>query len=277
MAPPKKKPNYQASSKKRKTSAQVMKQGTPWGTIVAVAVVVVLAASVFGFALYKQSQKNAAANAVTAAQSTYKTIWDQWAPSSSNTDPSKKITGITIVSYPAGQHVQANQRVAYTSFPPFGGAHDQYWATCSGGYVYKVAVRNENMVHALEHGAVWIAYNPTLVTGANLQKLVDRVQGHDGMMLSPYPNLDHAVSIQSWGHQVRVDSVTDVRIDEFIGALLKNPNTYPEVGASCDALGAGAFDPTNPPAFDGTKPGADAVPLLGNSTTSSAAVATPTS
>ena len=43
--------------------------------------------------------------------------------------------------------------------------------------------------------------------------------------------------------------MNDPRIDEFITALRTNQYQYPEVGASCDALGAGAFDPDNPPAF----------------------------
>ena len=39
--------------------------------------------------------------------------------------------------------------------------------------VYPAAVRTENLVHSLEHGAVWIAYNPDQVVGdalATLQK-----------------------------------------------------------------------------------------------------------
>ncbi len=38
----------------------------------------------------------------------------------------------------------------------------QTWATCNG-VVYTKAVRIENMVHTLEHGAVWIAYNPDTI------------------------------------------------------------------------------------------------------------------
>ncbi|WP_345031136.1 DUF3105 domain-containing protein, partial [Kutzneria kofuensis] len=186
----------------------------------------------------------------------------QWQPSDSNKDPSTKIPGIVIKDYKSGQHVQPTQRVAYDQSPPFGGPHDGFWADCQG-IVYKTAVRNENMVHALEHGTVWIAYNPDKVKGADLDTLKAKVNGKQFMMLSPYPGLDKAVSLQSWGHQLKVDSVGDSRIDEFISALRTNQYEYPEVGASCDALGPGQFDPNNPPPFDPSKPGPDAVPMSG--------------
>jgi hypothetical protein len=44
-------------------------------------------------------------------------------------------------------------------------------------------------------------------------------------------------------------------------ALRQNNATYPEIGASCDALGPGAFDPSNPPPFDPAPPGPDAKPM----------------
>lgn len=226
-------------------------KGKPWGTIIAVIVVLVLAVGVFGYAYARISDQNAAQAALA-----------QWQPSDSNKDPSTKIPGIVIKDYKSGQHVQPTQRVAYDQSPPFGGPHDSFWADCDG-IVYKSAVRTENMVHALEHGTVWIAYNPDKVKGTDLDTLKLKVQGKQFMMLSPYPGLDKAVSLQSWGHQLKVDSATDPRIDEFISALRTNQYEYPEVGASCDALGPGQFDPNNPPPFDPSKPGPDAVPMSG--------------
>ena len=229
----------------------VANKGKPWGTIIAVVVVLVLAVGVFGYAYQRISAQNAA-QAVLA----------QWQPSDTNKDPSTKIPGIVIKDYKSGQHVQPNQRVAYDQSPPFGGPHDGFWADCDG-IVYPNAVRSENMVHALEHGTVWIAYNPDKIKGADLDALKLKVTGKQFTMLSPYPGLDKAVSLQSWGHQLKVDSAGDPRIDEFISALRTNQYEYPEVGATCDALGAGQFDPNNPPPFDPSKPGPDAVPMTG--------------
>ncbi|MEV6880187.1 DUF3105 domain-containing protein [Amycolatopsis sp. NPDC051128] len=230
----------------------VSKKGTPWGTIVAVVAIVALAASVIIYYMVQSAPKRAQADREAAAAS--------FAPTASDPDPSKRIPGVVTADYKGSVHILPTERVAYDKTPPFGGPHDQTWATCTGT-VYPNAVRTENMVHALEHGAVWIAYNPQQVTGDALNLLSVRAKGKPYTMMSPYPGLDKPISLQSWGHQLKVDDVNDARIDEFIAALRSNPNgVYPEVGASCDAV-PGSFDPDNPPPFDPSKPGPDAKPM----------------
>jgi hypothetical protein len=181
-----------------------------------------------------------------------------FAPSEDNKDPSKDIDGVVVTEYDA-VHVEPGRRVAYTKAPPDGGRHDQVWADCSGT-VYDVPVRNEHMVHALEHGAVWIAYDPEHNSADDLVKLQERVDGVPYMMLSPYPGLDERISLQAWGHQLKVADADDERIDQFIEALRENQYTSPEPGARCDTQGLG-FDPRNPPAFETDPPGPDAAPL----------------
>ncbi len=178
-------------------------------------------------------------------------------PSQTNQDPSKKIKDIEIKAYANGLHIQAPQRVAYDQSPPFGGAHDAVWAACSG-VVYTKPVRNENMVHTLEHGSVWIAYNPDQVTGEALANLAKKVKGEPYMVMSPYPNLDKAVSLQSWGHRLKLDDPADPRVDQFIVALRTNEYQYPEPGAMCDSP---TFDPDNPPPFDPSPAPAGSAPV----------------
>src|SRR5205085_10175017 len=137
----------------------------------------------------------------------------KWIPSEENKDPSTQIPGVVKKDYPAGKHVSPTQRVAYDQSPPFGGPHDGNWAACTGT-VYPKAVRTENMVHALEHGAVWLAYNPDQVTGPTLDTLKQKVSGQQFTTLSPYPGLDKPVSVQSWGHQLKLDRVDDPRLDQ---------------------------------------------------------------
>jgi hypothetical protein len=86
----------------------------------------------------------------------------------------------------------------------------------------------------MEHGAVWITYNPDQVQGADVDTLARLVDGEYGRMLSPYAGLDSAVSVQSWNHQLKVDSVNDERIKQFADFLTQNADFYPEVGASCE-------------------------------------------
>jgi hypothetical protein len=87
-------------------------------------------------------------------------------------------------------------------------------------------------VHSLEHGAVWIAYRPDL-DAAGIAALKTLVAGHDYTMMSPYPGLDQAVSIQSWGYQLKTGDATDPRLKLFITTYRVNPKTTPEYGATC--------------------------------------------
>ncbi|MGF7122483.1 MULTISPECIES: DUF3105 domain-containing protein [unclassified Rhodococcus (in: high G+C Gram-positive bacteria)] len=190
----------------------------------------------------------------------------KFTPSESNQDPSTAIDGVVTVDYPAGVHVDATQRVAYDQTPPFGGPHDSVWATCMGT-VYADPIRTENAVHSLEHGAIWIAYNPDKIDDAQRKQLEERASSRDGyMLMSPYPGMDSPISLQSWGHQLEVDTADDERIDQFIAALRLNRYAYPEVGASCSTI-PGSFDPANPPPFDAAAPGPDAVPMDGGGIT----------
>ncbi len=184
--------------------------------------------------------------------------------SDDNKDPSLQIPGVVTQAYQGQKHVLPTDRVAYDKSPPFGGPHDGYWAACTGT-VYPNPVRTENMVHSLEHGAVWIAYDPARISGGALATLTAKVQGTQYMMISPYPGLDQPISLQSWGHQLKLADANDPRIDQFMTSLKQNPNAYPEVGASCDALGQGAFDPDNPPPFEPLPAPPGSIPMTGGS------------
>ena len=238
--------NPVAGARKRTTSAgraAPKNRQVPWLLIGSLVVILALVGGIGFFLFDRQSQIS------------------PWRPSEDNRDPSLAIPGIVTAAYEGQQHVRPEQRVAYDRSPPFGGPHDGYWAACNG-QVYPRPVRIENMVHSLEHGAVWIAYDPARVSGAALDTLTAKVSGQNQMMISPFPGLDQPVSLQSWGHQLKVTDPTDPRVDQFITSLKGNPNgVFPEVGASCDALGPGAFDPADPPRFDPPPYPRDALPM----------------
>ena len=56
-------------------------------------------------------------------------------------------------------------------------------------------------------------------------------------MMSPYAGLDSPISIQAWGHQLKVDSADDKRIKQFADFLTLNNEFTPEPGASCENPG----------------------------------------
>ena len=53
-------------------------------------------------------------------------------------------------------------------------------------------MRDENAVHSLEHGAVWITYQPDLPQ-EQIEKLSDLAQRNRFVLVSPYPDLPAAV------------------------------------------------------------------------------------
>jgi hypothetical protein len=98
--------------------------------------------------------------------------------------------------------------------------------------VYDHQIANENAVHMLEHGAVWITYNPKTLKSGDLDKLKSYVVNQDHTALSPYSGLKTPISLQAWGYQLFVNSADDPRIAQFLATLKYNPKTTPE-NASC--------------------------------------------
>lgn len=115
------------------------------------------------------------------------------------------------------------------TLPPVGGVHSPRWQNCG---IYDKPVEVKNAIHSMEHGAVWIAYNPGL-RAEEVNVLRDIVQGQSYLLLSPYPNLDGKVVLTAWGVQLQVDSATDERVAQFIDQYRLGPQT-PEFGAACD-------------------------------------------
>ena len=94
-------------------------------------------------------------------------------------------------------------------------------------------VRDENAVHSLEHGAVWITYSPDLPQG-QVNELRDISESESYVLVSPYPDLsdDTPVVASAWGKQVGLDGSDDPDLEAFIQAYQQGPQT-PEPGAVC--------------------------------------------
>ena len=113
--------------------------------------------------------------------------------------------------------------------PPAGGPHNDRWQNCMGD-VYPAEIAKEHAVHSLEHGTVWITYDPGLPQD-QIDALAAKVDGREYLMMSPYPGQPAPISLQAWGYQLTVDDAGDDRIDDFIAALRLNATQ--EAGATC--------------------------------------------
>lgn len=138
-----------------------------------------------------------------------------------------EIVGLeTFANIPAGQHVPGP--VSYPQTPPVGGPHNPVWQNCG---IYDQPVPNEQAVHSLEHGAVWITYRPDLPE-ADVTHLRDLVRGKSHALLSPFPDLPAPVVASAWGLQLKVESATDPRLEQFLAKYHNGPQN-PEPGAPC--------------------------------------------
>ncbi len=118
--------------------------------------------------------------------------------------------------------------IDYEQIPPVGGEHNPLWQ--NAGF-YEQQVLEEQAVHTLEHGAVWITYRADLPEDQK-EKLRRIVESQDCLLASPYPSLPSPVVASAWGKQLRLKSVDDPKLQEFILAYRKGPQA-PEPGAPC--------------------------------------------
>ena len=134
--------------------------------------------------------------------------------------------GVQTFSNLSRNHVTG--QVNYPQTPPVGGNHNSVWLNC-GTYTNPVA--NENAVHSMEHGAVWITYQPTL-PAADVTTLQHAVAGKSYVILSPYTGIPAPVVASAWGVQLRLTGAADPKLAQFINYYQQGPQT-PEAGSPC--------------------------------------------
>ncbi|NPC44398.1 DUF3105 domain-containing protein [Nocardioides sp. zg-1230] len=116
--------------------------------------------------------------------------------------------------------------LTYEQDPPAGGAHAPVWLACG---VYDEPVREENAVHDLEHGTVWITHDPEL---SEDDRAALAAQLPDNGIMSPRDDLPSPVVVTVWGAQLRLDGADDRRLGLFLEEY-GDGHTAPEYGVSC--------------------------------------------
>lgn len=147
------------------------------------------------------------------------------------------IEGVEILPDPGQGHT--DEEVHYDDDLPAGGAHSSVWQNCG---IYAEPIEEEPAVHSLEHGAVWIAYQPDLPTGQveAMRELVrsERSRVREPLiLLSPKPDLEAPVVATAWRVRLELDDASDERLAQFVQRYQRGPFT-PEPGAACfDGIG----------------------------------------
>ncbi|ROO88970.1 uncharacterized protein DUF3105 [Actinocorallia herbida] len=139
---------------------------------------------------------------------------------------SVRADGVTIYEGLTADHVTKDMQYGQT--PPVGGDHDAVWQNCG---IYPGPLRDENAVHALEHGAVWITYAESLAED-QVTRLRDLVRGKPYLLLSPHEGVTDGIFASAWGAQLKVTDPADAKLTAFITEFAQSQNA-PEPGAPC--------------------------------------------
>lgn len=126
------------------------------------------------------------------------------------------------ISYQGKQHISAGEdHVAYNSNPPTSGPH--YGSPADWG-VYGYELVDENVLHSLEHGGIWISYTGIdEETKGKLEAIGRRYSGRT--VVSPRAANDAPIAIASWTRLLKLHAFDEEQILAFIK---QNTNKSPE-------------------------------------------------
>lgn len=131
----------------------------------------------------------------------------------------------------SADHVtNASQVIIPDGQPPTAGPH---FANPQGLGVYDAPIEDGRAIHSLEHGIIWITYNPDKVDAAGVKKLMEVQKAYSNdVIISPRPANKDAVDVASWRRLLKFDSVDVDQLKKFV---VTNRNRSPEPGVRDNA------------------------------------------
>ncbi len=136
-------------------------------------------------------------------------------------------------------HVQDGvvPNTAYSFTPATSGPHWNTLGSAATNYrpaparwgPYTNFLPDQVLVHNLEHGGIGMHYDPTKCSQDECERIVqeferiadewtDLDKSYVGFIISPYPNMESAITLTAWRHHLRLDEIDEPRILEFIDA-----------------------------------------------------------
>jgi hypothetical protein len=143
--------------------------------------------------------------------------------SSASDDP---LMGEEIPALGNADHVTGDaQLMIPDGRPPVNGPH---FATPQAPGAYDGPIPDGNAIHSLEHGIIWITYDPEQVDQNVINELKDLRDDHRrDVILSPRPANSAPIAAASWGRLLQQDTLDRGELDRFIET---NRNRSPEPG-----------------------------------------------
>jgi hypothetical protein len=135
------------------------------------------------------------------------------------------LSGVRVSTFDSTAHREGD--ITYGQHPPAGGEHSSAWWDCG---TFTAPVRDENAVHSLEHGTVWVTYVPGTLDAEETAALEALLP--DRHIISPYPGQDPPLVVTVWGRQLALEGPDDPRLESFVN-FYGDGHTAPEPFASC--------------------------------------------
>lgn len=105
--------------------------------------------------------------------------------------------------------------LAYNSNPPTSGPH---WPQPADWGVYDMTLPDEQLIHNLEHGGVWISYKPNLDSDQAAQ-LKDFVKRYRKIIVEPRDANDSNITLAAWGRLQKLDKYDETTVVKFVEAF----------------------------------------------------------
>ena len=116
-----------------------------------------------------------------------------------------------VKTYAATTNRTVEGPIEYDKEPPTNGDHDPLWQNCG---FYSEPIENRHAVHSMDHGVVWISYDPNLPP-EDVEAL--RPYGREPyVIVSPYPGLRAPVVVTAWRNQLDLEGADDPRLRQFV-------------------------------------------------------------
>jgi hypothetical protein len=132
-----------------------------------------------------------------------------------------------VETFPATTNRSVEGDVEYPRKPPTNGDHAPLWQNCG---FYEKPIRDENAVHSLDHGAVWITYREELPE--EQLDVLRRLARERYVLVSPYPGQPAPVIATAWRNQLGLESADDPRLRRFVDQF-RVSETAPLSGNGC--------------------------------------------
>lgn len=113
----------------------------------------------------------------------------------------------------------------YNSDPPTGGWH---YSTPAQAGIYDKELADEQLLHNLEHGHVWLSYRPDL-DPAVVDKLAGIAKSYGSkIIVAPRAKNDAPIALAAWEYLLKLESFDEGQINGFIKAHRgKGPESIP--------------------------------------------------